>query len=96
MNYRRKIPAGVYGILDTVTDEIVYIGESEFPIARRNYHFQKPKPHMDSIIRRYMRERGFDNFHFFMIKEEGNHIKRAKLEKTLMHRLKPIGNIRKY
>ena len=96
MDYRRKIPAGVYGILDTVTDEIVYVGESEYPICRRNKHFQKTKPHMDSNIRRYMRERGFENFNFFMISELTDTYKRKRLEKHLMDTLKPVGNIRKY
>ena len=96
MDYKAKLPAAVYGILDTVTDEIIYVGESKYPYPRKNYHFQKSKPHMDSTVRSYMRKRGFDNFHFFLIKEESDKQKRSQLEKILMHRLGPICNIREY
>ena len=96
MDYRKKIPAGVYGILDTVTDEIIYVGQSEYPYVRKTYHFQKSKPHLDSVLRRYMRERGFDNFKFFAIKEEENKQDRLQLERDLMNRLTPKCNVTDY
>ena len=96
MDYKRKIPAGVYGILDTVTDEIIYIGESKKPYRRNLYHFQKTKPHMDSTVRGYMRSMGFDQFNFFLIEEVPDKDKRYKLEQQLIGRLQPIGNVRDY